>query len=173
MCRGNKPCILRNESKNEALYLKSFDLSALLKSRLFKMIQRSANYQPWFFYYCLFALFWVTLLLFAGGFTTTIRAGMAFLDWPLSNGSINPDGWITETDKLAEHSHRLLGMKVGLIAIGLWVWAWLRQERKSVHLLTLSLLSMIVLQGLMGGAGYGLTGSIHMQTTIWSRRLLP
>ena len=116
------------------------------------MIQRSANYQPWFFYYCLFALFWVTLLLFAGGFTTTIRAGMAFLDWPLSNGSINPDGWITETDKLAEHSHRLLGMKVGLIAIGLWVWAWLRQERKSVHLLTLSLLSMIVLQGLMGGA---------------------
>ncbi len=116
------------------------------------MIQRSANYQPWLYYYCLFALFWVTLLLFAGGFTTTIRAGMAFLDWPLSNGSVNPDGWITETDKLAEHGHRLLGMKVGLIAIGLWLWSWLRQERRSVRLLALALLLMVVSQGLMGGA---------------------
>ncbi|MGC6455075.1 MAG: COX15/CtaA family protein [Coraliomargaritaceae bacterium] len=116
------------------------------------MLQRTANYQPWLFYYCLFALFWVTLLLFAGGFTTTIRAGMAFLDWPLSNGSINPEGWITETDQLAEHGHRLLGMKVGLISIGLWLWTWFRQERKSVRVLAQVLLLMVVLQGLMGGA---------------------
>ncbi len=116
------------------------------------MLQRTASYQSGYYYFCLFALFWVTLLLFAGGFTTTIRAGMAFLDWPLSNGSINPEGWITETDKLAEHSHRLLGMKVGLIAIGLWLWAWLRQGRASVRMLAGILLAMVVLQGLLGGA---------------------
>ena len=137
--------------KNKALHLKSFFL--FTKCRIYiVMLKRTANYQPWLFYYFLFALFWVTLLLFAGGFTTTIRAGMAFLDWPLSNGSINPEGWITETDQLAEHGHRLLGMKVGLIAIGLWLWTWFRQERKSVRILAQVLLLMVVLQGLMGGA---------------------
>jgi cytochrome c oxidase assembly protein subunit 15 len=116
------------------------------------MYARTDSYQPKLFYFCLFALFWVTLLLFAGGFTTTIRAGMAFLDWPLSNGSMNPQGWITETDKLAEHSHRLLGMKVGLIAIALCVWTWLRQSRGSVRNLSLALLATVVFQGLLGGA---------------------
>ena len=50
---------------------------------------------------CLLTLVWSVLVLQAGGFTTSIRAGMAFLDWPLSNGSVNPPGWLTEIDKFA------------------------------------------------------------------------
>ena len=56
---------------------------------------------------CWATLLWAVLVLQAGGFTTSIQAGMAFLDWPLSNGSVNPPGWLTEIDKFAEHSHRL------------------------------------------------------------------
>lgn len=113
---------------------------------------RNDNYKPFFFAFCVFALCWITLLLFAGGFTTSIRAGMAFLDWPLSNGSLNPDGWTTESDKMAEHSHRLLGMKIGLLSIVLFVWAHLKESRSSVRTLTRVLVLMVVLQGVLGGA---------------------
>ena len=84
---------------------------------------------------CFIALAWAVLVLQAGGFTTSIRAGMAFLDWPLSNGSINPPGWLTEIDKFAEHSHRLTGMMMGLITIGLGLWLWLREDRAWLRLL--------------------------------------
>ena len=50
--------------------------------------RRSLAYRPLFAWFCVFALGWTVILLFAGGFTTSIQAGMAFLDWPLSNGSI-------------------------------------------------------------------------------------
>jgi cytochrome c oxidase assembly protein subunit 15 len=114
--------------------------------------KRTAHYKPFLFAFCVFALCWITLLLFAGGFTTSIKAGMAFLDWPLSNGSVNPEGWLTESDKMAEHSHRLLGMKIGLLSIGLLIWTWLREERASVRMLARVLVLVVVLQGVMGGA---------------------
>ncbi|TVP75477.1 MAG: cytochrome oxidase assembly protein [Puniceicoccaceae bacterium] len=114
--------------------------------------QRTSGYKPWLFIYCIFALCWITVLLYAGGFTTSIKAGMAFLDWPLSDGSINPEGWMTETDKLAEHSHRLLGMKIGLLSIGLFLWTWLRESRAWVRTLARVLLWLVILQGVLGGA---------------------
>ena len=64
---------------------------------------------------CAFALGWAIVVFQAGGFTTSIGAGMAFLDWPLSNGSVNPPGWLTDLDMFAEHSHRLAAAKFGLI----------------------------------------------------------
>ncbi|MEM8868615.1 MAG: COX15/CtaA family protein [Verrucomicrobiota bacterium] len=113
---------------------------------------RNAQYKPLLFAYCVFALAWITLLLFAGGFTTSIKAGMAFLDWPLSNGSVNPEGWLTESDKLAEHSHRLLGMKIGLLSIGLFLWTWLVESRSWVRTTSRTLLLIVILQGVLGGA---------------------
>ena len=113
--------------------------------------KRTANYKSGLFFYCLFALVSITLLLFAGGFTTSIKAGMAFLDWPLSNGSINPEGWLSESDKFAEHSHRLLGMQIGLISIGLVIWTQIKELRAWVRNLTLLLLAIVIFQGLLGG----------------------
>lgn len=115
-------------------------------------MSRTAHFKIGLFIYCLFALVSITLLLFAGGFTTSIKAGMAFLDWPLSNGSINPEGWLSESDKFAEHSHRLLGMQIGLIAIGLVLWTSLREARAWVRTLAWALLGLVVFQGLLGGA---------------------
>lgn len=115
-------------------------------------VSRTADFKLGLFLYCLFALVSITLLLFAGGFTTSIKAGMAFLDWPLSNGSINPEGWLTETDKFAEHSHRLLGMQIGLISMGLVLWTFFRESRAWVRKMAWALLALVVFQGLLGGA---------------------
>ena len=114
-------------------------------------IERTADFKLGLFIYCLLSLVAITLLLFAGGFTTSIKAGMAFLDWPLSNGSINPEGWLTESDKFAEHSHRLLGAQIGLISIGLVLWTYLKESRAWVRHLSIALLAIVIFQGLLGG----------------------
>lgn len=100
---------------------------------------------------CLLTLGWSVLVLQAGGFTTSIRAGMAFLDWPLSNGSVNPPGWLTEIDKFAEHSHRLAATVLGLLSIAIAVAHGLRESRRAVRLAAYALVGLVVFQGLLGG----------------------
>jgi len=100
---------------------------------------------------CFAALGWAVLVLQAGGFTTSIHAGMAFLDWPLSNGSVNPPGWLTEIDKFAEHSHRLAAAGLGLLCIAIAAAHWLREPRRGVRLAAYALLGLVVLQGGLGG----------------------
>jgi len=103
------------------------------------------------FLLCLATLLWAVLVLQAGGFTTSIQAGMAFLDWPLSNGSVNPPGWLTEIDKFAEHSHRLAAAGLGLLIIALAA-AHLRLEpRRVVRFAAYALLGLVLLQGGLGG----------------------
>jgi heme a synthase len=100
---------------------------------------------------CGFALTWAIVVFQAGGFTTSIGAGMAFLDWPLSNGSVNPPGWLSDLDMFAEHSHRLAAAKFGLIlgAVAL-VHRW-REPRRGVRLAAYALAGLVVFQGLLGG----------------------
>ena len=76
----------------------------------------------WLAGYCFLTLAVTLTLLYAGGFTTTIGAGMVFPDWPLSNGSLNPPGWTTDQAMMAEHGHRLLGATVGTLCIVLCFW---------------------------------------------------
>ena len=94
---------------------------------------------------------WVFVLVTLGAFTTSINAGMAFPDWPLSNGSINPEGWLHDLAMFAEHSHRLTGMIMGFITIGLAVWLWRREERPWLRQLGLWAFWIVFLQGLIGG----------------------
>lgn len=112
-----------------------------------------AKHQPdrYLRWLCFSALTWAVLVLQAGGFTTSIRAGMAFLDWPLSNGSINPPGWLTEIDKFAEHSHRLAATGLGLLIIAIALTHRLRESRPLVRLGSYILLGLVVLQGALGG----------------------
>lgn len=100
---------------------------------------------------CLGTLAWTVVVLQAGGFTTSINAGMAFLDWPLSNGSINPHGWLTESDKFAEHSHRLAATGLGLLAIAIALAHRLRETRCGVRLAAYGVLGLVVAQGALGG----------------------
>ncbi|MDX2187093.1 MAG: COX15/CtaA family protein [Opitutaceae bacterium] len=94
---------------------------------------------------------WVFVLVTLGAFTTSIGAGMAFADWPLSNGSINPEGWLSDIMMFAEHSHRLSGATMGLITIALAIWIQLRDPRRWLRRLAWAAVAIVVIQGLIGG----------------------
>ncbi len=79
---------------------------------------------PRFHQFSVFTLFIGALLIWWGAATTTEHAGMAFGDWPLSNGSLNPQGWLHITPFMLEHGHRLLAGTVGLLVLTMFVWQW-------------------------------------------------
>ena len=91
------------------------------------------------------------LLLSVGGVVTSRDAGLVFADWPLSDGSINPDGWVADPDQRAEHGHRLLGALGGILAVTVAVWTWRTEARKSVRWLAVAIVLGFGLQGLLGG----------------------
>ena len=63
-------------------------------------------------------------LILIGSLVTTSGAGMAFADWPLSNGSLNPEGWWSHLMQRLEHGHRLFAELTGLLAGILCAWVW-------------------------------------------------
>lgn len=89
-------------------------------------------------------------LIFVGAGVTSKDAGMAFPDWPTSDGHyVNPPNWTQQDDTLWEHGHRLIGWTVGMCAIASVVLAWPRggwQRRLAV-----CTLGAIITQGVLGG----------------------
>ncbi|HWB58248.1 MAG TPA: hypothetical protein VG733_02105, partial [Chthoniobacteraceae bacterium] len=63
-------------------------------------------------------------LILIGSLVTTNGAGMAFADWPLSSGSVNPPGWWTIRPELLEHGHRLFAELTGCLIGILCAWVW-------------------------------------------------
>lgn len=59
------------------------------------------------------------VLIVWGGHVNTTRSGMAFADWPTSNGvamiTYAPSEWFLQGAKFWEHGHRLLATVVGLV----------------------------------------------------------
>jgi cytochrome c oxidase assembly protein subunit 15 len=94
---------------------------------------------------------WVFVLVTLGAFTTSINAGMAFPDWPLSNGSLNPKGWLTHLSMFAEHAHRLsAGLMTAITAILAW-WIWRAEGRRWLRRLALWAVALVVAQAVVGG----------------------
>lgn len=115
------------------------------------MSLRTSTYKPALFRLCLGALAWTVLVFLAGGWTTSINAGMAFLDWPLSNGSVNPAGFLVEADQTAEHSHRLLATILGLLSLIIAGVAARYEARAGVRRLAYALVGFVIFQGALGG----------------------
>ena len=111
---------------------------------------RSAH-QPSLAWFAAIGSAWVFVLVTLGAFTTSIGAGMAFPDWPLSNGSVNPHGWLEDIAMFAEHSHRLSGTLMGLITLTLALWLWRREPRRWLRQLGWAALIIVIIQGLIGG----------------------
>lgn len=89
-------------------------------------------------------------LIFVGQGVTSKEAGMAFPDWPTSNGHLlNPPGWLGQEDTLWEHGHRLIGWTVGMLAIATAVSGW--SSGGAIRKLSAFTLLAIIVQGLLGG----------------------
>lgn len=112
---------------------------------------RTSAYKPALAIFAAVGSAWVFVLVTLGAFTTTIGAGMAFPDWPLSNGSINPQGWLEDIAMFAEHSHRLSGTIMGLIGIALALWLHRCESRAWLRHFGWWALAIVIVQGLIGG----------------------
>jgi cytochrome c oxidase assembly protein subunit 15 len=93
------------------------------------------------------------VLIFIGGHTTTSGAGMAFADWPLSNGSLNPQGWWQNFMMRLEHGHRLTaGTVLTLVCI---LFGWVLSQRRSLPRpavpLAIAVLVGVFSQAILGG----------------------
>jgi cytochrome c oxidase assembly protein subunit 15 len=98
------------------------------------------------------------LVLF-GGTVTTLRAGMAIDGWwVLEPGRgdhfllLYPvEKWFRDPGTFSEHTHRLFGTLVGLLAIAYVLVATLRDRRREVVALAVASLVAICAQGALGG----------------------
>ncbi|NQV24546.1 MAG: COX15/CtaA family protein [Rhodopirellula sp.] len=88
-----------------------------------------------------------------GSLVTTLGAGMAFPDWPTSDGQgMLAYPWLQSSgDKFVEHGHRLAGMLVGFCAIGLCAAAWFGGSSRGVRYAVVAVLAGVIVQGLLGG----------------------
>lgn len=108
--------------------------------------------QRWAAFTCIVALLPISI----GALVTTLKAGMAFADWPTSDGHnmlLYP--WLRDlrhTDKFVEHGHRLAGILIGVVSIALVVVTWLREKRRWVRMGAVAILIAVIAQGLLGGA---------------------
>ncbi len=114
-------------------------------------LPRTPGYKPGLALFSAVAALWVFVLVTLGAFTTTIGAGMAFADWPLSNGSLNPTGWLSNLAMFAEHSHRLSAGLMTILTLGLAVWVWRTESRAWVRRLAVFAIALVVAQAVVGG----------------------
>jgi cytochrome c oxidase assembly protein subunit 15 len=95
------------------------------------------------------------LLILFGGSVTTMGAGMAVDGWWNAEGHFLPlfpiDKWFRDLATFVEHSHRQVGILVGLLAIGTVVAAWRFDPRPTARRWALIALLAIVAQGTLGG----------------------
>ncbi|MBM4075425.1 MAG: hypothetical protein FJ267_07260, partial [Planctomycetes bacterium] len=97
----------------------------------------------------------MTLLLpvTTGALVTTLKAGMAFEDWPSSDGHfILTYPWIgSARDQFVEHGHRLSGMTIGLLSIALAGLSLSLPTDRTSKFLGVLILVMVIVQGMLGG----------------------
>ncbi len=92
----------------------------------------------------------------AGALVTSKNAGMAFRDWPTSDGQgmLSYPWWndfALDWDKFLEHGHRLAGVLIGCWAIVLAVAVGLYESRRWVRWLAVGILLGVIAQGVLGG----------------------
>ena len=111
------------------------------------------RYQPWLFRYAVLTVTVALVAVVVGALVTTKNAGMAFRDWPTSDGHnmfLYP--WLESAgNEFLEHGHRLAGSLIGLVSIGLAGLLWFKAERLSLRVLGLAVLGCVIFQGLLGG----------------------
>lgn len=99
-------------------------------------------------------LLFVVVTILKGALTTSTGSGLAYLDWPLSDGQLMPESSYTTLPGFFEHFHRVVGAVTGLLALCLacWLQFW-RLGTPVARLTAWCGGTLILIQGLVGGAG--------------------
>lgn len=114
-------------------------------------MERPTLPSPWLHRYAV-ALACATLgLIFAGGLVTSKGAGLSVPDWPLSYGTLMPEGWFRAENVRAEHSHRMIAGTIGIATLILTLWIWRSERRAWVRKTAYAALLAVVCQALLGG----------------------
>lgn len=87
-------------------------------------------------------VFCTCILIFLGGLVTSHQAGMAVPDWPLSFGTLDPNGWWNNLPVRLEHGHRQFAAFVGLLTTFLSAMVWRNSKPLRVAALTAPILSL-------------------------------
>src|SRR5438477_1356344 len=104
---------------------------------------------PWLHRYAILVAVCTLVLVIAGASVTSKEAGLSVPDWPLSYGQVIPE---MTGGVLFETGHRLIAQVVGILTIILAVWIARVEQRKWMRTLGWIALSLVVAQGLLGGA---------------------
>lgn len=89
-----------------------------------------------------------------GAMTTSTGSGLAYADWPLSDGQLMPASSYTTVPGFLEHFHRLFGATLGLLALALAIW--LQATRNGTPWVRRCAWlggCLILVQGIIGGTG--------------------
>lgn len=95
-----------------------------------------------------------TITVLWGAMTTSTGSGLAFSDWPLSDGKLMPERSYTTVPGFLEHFHRIFGALAGLLSLALVIWLITGQHGRRAALNTSIFgLVLIIVQGVIGGVG--------------------
>lgn len=95
-----------------------------------------------------------TITILKGALTTSTGSGMAFADWPRSDGQWLPERSYTTVAGFLEHFHRVAGATAG--ALVLWLAVWLQVSglaSRAARSTAWFGLVLITIQGIIGGVG--------------------
>ncbi len=111
------------------------------------------NYYPWLHRLVIATALVALLPIVVGALVTTLDAGMAFSDWPSSDGhGMFSYPWLQSAgDEFVEHGHRLAGVVIGIFSIGLACAVWRWESRRWVRWAGVAVLLAVIVQGLIGG----------------------
>ncbi len=114
---------------------------------------KTVSYHPLFHRFAVATMILALTPIIMGALVTTYNAGMAFRDWPSSDGyNLFFYPWLKSAgDKFIEHGHRLAGAMIGFVSILLAGLAWKLEKRKSVRIACYGVLVSVIIQGLLGG----------------------
>jgi heme A synthase len=95
-----------------------------------------------------------TLTILKGAMTTSTGSGLAYPDYPLSDGQLMPESSYTTIPGFLEHFHRLFAASAGLLSLSLWLWLQIGQlGDRRVRRWAFGGGCLILAQGLFGGFG--------------------
>ncbi|MCA9025628.1 MAG: COX15/CtaA family protein [Planctomycetaceae bacterium] len=114
------------------------------------------QYNPWLHRFAVSTVCVAMITLVAGALVTSKNAGMAFRDWPTSDGqAMLTYPWLSDFardwDKFLEHGHRLAGMLIGLWSIALVALVVRYEQRRWVKVAAFGVLCGVICQGILGG----------------------